>query len=249
MEKFKNIIVKRQGTTSDSFLITKDIISEIKPKKNYILKNNKLLETNLLTNLKTKTNLSQVKYAKLFGNWNKNLFISNSIENNILGDTNIFDSYFDTLDIPIEIATSEKLDYYDCKLIEENDIFTFDTLENLPLTKVSIGEKYLENFILQENFGNGFYLEYHNNPHFHMPCNKNSKGYLILAKRITQLEYHLTAFIIPFGKAIYMPPYVMHNDCCLIGDYYVVYSKSTEFSTANLYHKNTLVKINFIKNV
>lgn len=68
---------------------------------------------------------------------------------------------------------------------------------------------------------------------------------MILAKRINQIEYHLTAFKIPFGSGVYLSPFVLHNDCCLIGKYLVIYTKSKEFSTANLFYQNDLVKIKF----
>jgi hypothetical protein len=110
---------------------------------------------------------------------------------------------------------------------------------------VNIGKTYINDYILQENYGCGVYLEYHKNPHFHMPLNENSGGGIILAKKIEEDKYHISCFRIPNGYATYIPPYTIHNDCFLIGKYYVIYSKSEPFSTCLLRNKNDKI-INII---
>jgi hypothetical protein len=94
------------------------------------------------------------------------------------------------------------------------------------------------------DLGGGVYLEYHNNPHFHMPLEEYCSGYLVLCKKEND-KYYIDAFKIPYGYAIYTPGNIIHNDCFLVGKYLVVYSVSKEYSTVILKTKNNnLVKMN-----
>ena len=90
------------------------------------------------------------------------------------------------------------------------------------------------------------YLEYHKNPHFHMPINESASGGIVLAKQNGD-SYHISCFRIPYGYASYIPPYTIHNDCFLIGDYYVIYSKSEPFSTCLLRNlENKIIDVSLI---
>lgn len=57
---------------------------------------------------------------------------------------------------------------------------------------------------------NGAYLEWHDNPHFQMPIKREGLGeYLILGKMIgANNTLHIGGFEIPYGKAVYMRPYI-----------------------------------------
>ena len=105
---------------------------------------------------------------------------------------------------------------------------------------------YIEDYIMDESRGGGIYFEYHNLPHIHIPLDSCSGGYIILAKKIRNNRYDVSAFTIPLGKALYINPNVIHNDCFLIGDYNVVYGMSKNYSTAILKNFNKLVEFNFI---
>lgn len=95
-----------------------------------------------------------------------------------------------------------------------------------------IGERYVENYLLNEDFGGGFYIEYHSCPHYHQPLDEKSKGWLILGK-FTDDEKHvrLSAFKISFGYGVYMPPNVLHCDAFLTGNYLVAYTAAKEYKT------------------
>jgi len=229
MDKYGDIMVSRNGKSINSYMITTNLVGLTKksnfPSKQIIIPN------------------YEPKYEKLYGDWNHNYKI-NQDNTNILGNSCIFDSYFYSLKIPIEKATNKNLSYYGAKLVENYQDIEWS--DELPVFEMEIGDKYLDDYILQENYGKGFYLEYHNTPHFHKPLRNDSRGHLILGKKVSQIEYHLTAFEIPYGYGIYTPPYTIHNDCCLIGKYLVIYTKTNKYSTANLYYKDQLVNINFI---
>ncbi len=72
---------------------------------------------------------------------------------------------------------------------------------------MAIGKDYVEDFIMGAGNKNatGAYLEYHDVPHFHCPCNAQAAGFLTLGMLDEQSStMKLAAFTIPFGKAVYM---------------------------------------------
>lgn len=253
LDKYKEIIVNRHGNTEDSFMITKKIIDEINPLNTYKVSLNGLeldKEKNVIS-LESESSLYSVipEYYEFEGKWLKesNIHFSN-IENeaNILGGFCKFEIDLDAMQIPIQDATENNLLYYGCKLLKINDTIAFNTEDNLPLSIVSVGKNYVSQYILQEQYGGGVYLEYHKNPHFHMPVNESASGGIMLAKENGD-AYHISCFRIPFGYATYIPPYTIHNDCFLIGDYYVIYSKSEPFSTCLLRNlENKIIDISLI---
>jgi hypothetical protein len=107
-----------------------------------------------------------------------------------------------------------------------------------------IGKDYISHYIMNKNLGGGVYLEHHDNPHFHSPANKSSKGFLTIGKKYDNY-IELTGFKIPYGTGVYMPPHTLHNDCFLIGHWNVVYDTSNDFFTGLLRTEdNELVKFN-----
>ena len=59
---------------------------------------------------------------------------------------------------------------------------------------------------------NGMYIEYHNTPHLYIAQNKESSGYLILAKKLSENKYMVAGLSVPYNKVIYLPPYTIHNE-------------------------------------
>lgn len=176
----------------------------------------------------------------------ENLSKNKNTESNILGDNVVFKCEDDQYYLRVEEATKEKLAYYDCKLLDQNEVFYFNSDENMALFKMEITNNYIEDYIMDESRGGGIYFEYHNLPHIHIPLDEDSRGCIILAKKIRNNRYDVSAFTIPLGKALYINPNVIHNDCFLIGDYNVVYGMSKNYSTAILKNFNKLVEFNFI---
>ena len=244
---FNDIIVNRGLIKDDSFMITEKIINIVKPNNNYIIKNNNLEVIDNLNNIKYTPN-NQIKippFIEIDAEWDTNA-LKYTENANILGKNgNLWiNTYNSSINIPIVNSTIEYLNFYNCKLLKYNDIINFDIDNDMPVTIMNIGEKYISNFIMNENLGGGIYLEYHNLPHFHMPLSNKDSGYLILGKKKNN-QILLSAFKIPYNYAIYTPPNIIHCDSFLIGKYLVVYSKTNTYSTVICRNKYTKNLINF----
>ena len=239
---FKDIIVNRFGTTPTSYMKTIKIINEIEPNLNY-----QILLTNLiLSENKIKEEIIEQKiplFLEIDNMWLKEVIIDNK-DNNILGKFGKLITE-NSIKIPINIATSENVKYYEATLYNLYDIISFDSKKILPLTEMIIGSDYVKNYIDIEHLGGGQYLEYHNAPHFHFSVSSDNSGYYILGKIIND-KIRLSAFIIPFNKAIYTPSNIIHSDANLVGKWLVVYSKTDKYSTVLLRdNNNKLIKIIF----
>lgn len=241
-EELKNILsvllVDRRGHSNTAFMKTEKIIGYIEPNKNYMIMSNSIIESSKNQTEYTGT-IAIPQHVKIFNNWNSNKN-ANVKNNNILGENGDF-QIDSNLKIPIAETTQENLMFYNCKLIKHNDIIQFESPKILPITIMKIGEKYVDDFLLTE-LGDGCYLEYHDTPHFHMSLNNESNGYLIIGKIINNYCY-LSAFNIPFGYAIYMPPNVIHCDAFLIGDYLVMYTLTPNYSTVVLKNNDKIANI------
>lgn len=245
---FSNIIVNRVGKTASSYMITKRIVKSIYPNLKYKYLPNNLIPLPDYDGEETKANIlykNHLRYTIINGEWLNEKFYDND-KSNILGFNGKFitDSH---ISIPLNIASMSNVEYYGAKLIEIFNIFSFDAKEELPLTEVIIGDNYIKDFIEVEELGGGNYLEFHDNPHFHAPMNVFSKGHIILAKKVNDNQYHISAFIIPMYYALYTPGFVIHNDSYLLGDWLVVYSKTDNYSTVLLRDRiDNITKFSFI---
>jgi len=241
---YKDIIVNRIGRTKNSYMITNKIIRNIYPNVNYkILLQNLLPLPEYTINKKYIYQESIPKFIDVPHIWDHHKKILKG-NNNILGDfgTLITDS---EIKVPINIANHNNVKYYNAELYNLYDIIKFKTKDPLPLTHMSIGIDYVKDYIENENLGGGQYLEIHDNPHFHAPLNANNKGYYLLGK-IVKDKLRLSAFYIPFYKAIYTSGFIIHSDANLVGDWLVVYSKTDNYSTVLLQDsKNKMTKITF----
>tara|TARA_B110000977_G_scaffold201843_1_gene299203 strand:- start:4202 stop:5044 length:843 start_codon:yes stop_codon:yes gene_type:complete len=141
-------------------------------------------------------------------------------------------------------ATSENVAYYGCKLLNQDDIFYFKSKQDMAIFKIVITYDYVNEYVMK--LGGGVYLEHFDLHHIHIPLNNESSGYIILAKQKAENNYELSAFQIPFGKALIIPPNITHNDCFLVGNYNIIYGISEDYSTAILKYGNELVKFTFL---
>jgi len=186
--------------------------------------------------------ISNLKFVEFKGDILKSN--QNTDKTNILGriDFLLTDK---EIKIPINEGLKEYFMYYNCFLLEKDDKIIFDS-KDMPLFEMKIGDNYFENYILNKEYANGMYIEYHNTPHYYI-SNENSGGFIILGKKINT-KYKISAIKIPLNKALYIPPYVLHNDCCLIGEYKVMYNMAEDFSTVRLVDRqkvNEFTKIIF----
>ena len=114
----------------------------------------------------------------------------------------------------------------------------------MAIFEMNITYDYINEYVMK--LGGGLYLEYFDIHHIHIPLNNDSSGYIILAKKKPENIYELSAFQIPFGKALIIPPNITHNDCFLVGNYNIIYGISENYSTAILKYGNKLVKFIFL---
>ncbi len=223
---YENIFVSRISNICEnsSFMKTTKVLDVISGDKLYDIQLN--IE-----------NTENIKYVEIDGDWinfNLNLNEFNLNESNILGGIGILKTDKELL-IPVNEGLKEYFMYYNCFLLETDDKIIFDS-KDMPLFEMNIGKDYFENYILNKDYANGMYIEYHNTPHYYI-SGENSEGFIVLGKKINN-KYKLSAIKIPKNKALYIPPYVLHNDCGLIGEYKVMYNLAEDFSTVRLVDRN-----------
>jgi len=219
MSLYKKLFVARYGTTLNN---------DIKSNNDNIESNNdSFMKTNKITQIINKgcvykfdgisfkitdTNL---KYCTFNGIWQNTSEKENPT--NILGGIGLFITE-NELNIPCNEGTESNYRLYGGHIINKNEEFVFATHKDMPIFEMEVGKSYIKNYIFNSDCANGMYLEYHNTPHLYVACDTTSSGYLILAKKINNNNYMISAISVPYGKAVYLPPYTIHNDCFLIGN-------------------------------
>lgn len=251
------LVFRRQGSSPDSFMDALGLHQVLVKNGAYQLTSSGLIR---ISNAKTKPKripddfrLKEVKPKSIIiqGKWIKDISSSKQKEetiSNILGKNGRL--YIDTdaknIEIPIEVASCDKLAYYGAVAIPLGETVTFPDQEaGYPIWAMSLGKSYTKDYIMSEKAG-GWYLEWHSDrPHFHMPLSKDSAGFYILGKRLNNEAIELTAFSIPFGKAVFTRRGAIHSDSGLIGNRWAVgYTTSQHYSTALLRNnKNEYIKI------
>lgn len=245
------LIVNRHGRHQDAFMITRDIISVIKPNQPYQF----LFDDNNLPTLtavdatpprsRESDTIGRPKHAVLRGNW-VDAVQASATDANILGGVGqLILEGTGTVTVPIVPANEADLAFYRAQLISPASIVNFATHENLPLTEVSIGKDYVEHYLAETELGGGEYIEYHDQPHFWAPQNEQSGGHILLGRQ-AGADYYFTGFHIPFGSGVYLSPYTLHSDAYLLGDYLVVYALSGHYSTVLLRdNKKSVQRLDF----
>jgi hypothetical protein len=229
---YKDIFVYRKGYTDDSFMITNQLIDVITQNNQLLLfKDNQLIR---VINDDIPLSINHKKDYKIPNNiFVPGYFVNSNINNNnnnILGYNDYFISKMEHIVIPESPIEQKYLNFYGATLIKPNMLFQMENNQAMPIFKMTIGQDYVENYLLKEEFGNGFYIETHDTPHFHQPLNIHSSGYIILGKKENG-GFHLTKFNIPYDYALYTHPNTYHCDAFLIGEYNVMYTKTNNYST------------------
>jgi hypothetical protein len=226
---YQNIFVNRHGIGENAFMITHRLIRIFKPNTLMYLKDGYLIETDYLPNEITQS--SSAIPPNIVINGKLQDYVQTTENNNILGKNQIMKlENSSEIIIPIAETTDQHLAFFGCKLIKNDIPFELKNEIEMPLFQVSIGEKYVEDYLLKDTHGGGFYIERHNTPHYHQSMNENSRGYLILGKQVIN-GILLSKFRIPHECAIYTPSNTYHSDAYLIGDYLVIYNKTDDYNT------------------
>ncbi len=213
--------------------------------ENMIISSNELFAIDLEEEASNPSVINVPEHLEFFAEWDKNIIASGE-NNNILGDNGGLYFAKSLIQIPKVKATNENLAYYGALLIPEKSAIRFPKAPPFPLWKMHVETNYVKDYIMSENDGGGFYLEYHNDqPHFHMVL--EGGGYYLLAKQTNTNTFHISAFEISSGQAIYTKKGAIHCDAALIGDLIVGYTTSNECSTVLLRTKNNkMVEIEFV---
>ncbi|WP_257263238.1 hypothetical protein [Endozoicomonas sp. ONNA2] len=233
------LLVNRKGDHCSAFMRTENIIGHAEPGKNYRLTWQGLAPEPMANAAKPLPAPVTPSLVNARGEWIKDVDLTTK-DANILGGMG---SFFlpdgeEELVIPRAQTTREHLAFYGCQLIKVGEQVSFDSTGNLPVTITSIGEQYVDSYLMDQDKGGGTYLEVHDRPHLHMPLNKDAGGYLIIGRHTQEGDYLMSAFQVPFGYAIVMAPWVIHSDAYLVGRYLVIYSATPEFSTVIIRRKN-----------
>ena len=248
--------MNRIGDDPQANMITRDIMGYFQAGKTYQLTNkgtkNKLcIEFNQIDSIDATIPLQKVvqqatvatipEYASLSGAWLHDEVIAET-EANILGGMGSLIINHTKIEIPVVAASNDNLSYYNACLVAIGETVQFESNEDLPITLVHVGKNYVAQYLTQIQHGGGEYIEYHDQPHFWMPCTTDCSGHILLGKKEND-HFHFTGFSIPFGYAVYMSPYTLHSDAYLIGDFIVVYTIATQFSTVLIKDQNQKTKL------
>ncbi|MGQ3891614.1 hypothetical protein [Legionella sp. CNM-4043-24] len=245
------LIVNRIGGDPHANMITRDIMGYFQPGKAYQLINHshhgdldvEFREVSPLdagSPAKRPDISTPPAHACLSGRWISEESIVET-DANILGGLGRLLIDNQTIEIPVVTATRENLAYYNASLLAIGDTLCLESEENLPVTLVHVGKNYVSNYLTQQQYGGGEYIEYHDQPHFWMPRAPHCSGHILLGRQEKE-SFHFTGFRIPFGFAVYMSPYTLHSDAYLVGDFIVVYTISKKYSTVVVRDKNSALK-------
>ena len=232
------LMVDRTGLSQSSRMVTDGIVGFVEPDKIYQLTHGSLFPVSH-GHVRVLPEAISPPLREYGGIW------SSTVEHrcsdaNILGGNGSYqlDKQDDELIIPIAETTREHLSFYNCRLIKAGEFVIFESSESLPVFTMDIGKDYIEDYLMNPEAGGGAYLEVHNKPHLHMPLNAGASGYLIIGRKSHNEKRIFSAFKIPFGYAVYMPPWTIHSDAQLTGKYMVIYSVASKFSTVTVRKHN-----------
>ena len=226
-----DLFIDRKGETEDSHMKTNTMMNLFtKPDQVVVFKDGYVqpMPSRRLPQYRRKWKVP--RYVEVEGTWLATDG-EESPQNNILGKNDTFWTHCKEFTIPVEETLDEYVGFYGARIIRERDIFNLRNPCPMPMFDMSIGNNYVKDFINRHE--NGFYIEEHNTPHFHQPKFPTSSGYIVLGKYLDGTLY-LTRFAIPYKCGLYIPPYVLHSDAELVGDYFVMYTKAEEYRTGIL---------------
>lgn len=239
-KKLDRIITYRFGSLPDSNMITTKVLMNVKPQTTYFFFPGKLVPYQKKHAVKALVSQhitpQKPKLLEIIGQWTTDTSPA-SEEANILGLSGSLYVNCDRLKFDVETPTAEKLGYYNARLLNEGDSVFIDTQENLPLSVVRVDKNYQHGYLKQPDLGGGYYLEVHDTPHLWSHLSSDGSGVLLLGKKISEDVYHLSAFSLPYGQAIYIPGGVIHSDGLLVGDIMAIYTVTPHYSTVII--KNT----------
>lgn len=157
---------------------------------------------------------------------------NNFSNNNILGADINFYINENMVIIPRLSISIGALLFYGVSVLRDCESIFLDNPIDFNLYNVEIGKNYVKDYLLNKEFGKGFYLESHGLPHiYHFNSNKHS-GYIIVAKKLNSI-FLIHAIDVSQMKdcILVINPYVYHSDAYLVGSINVAYGKINDYKT------------------
>lgn len=226
------IDIDRKGLSDNSYMKCHKIIRIIEKYIKYKIRFNDLLITNLELTEEEFINITKPKDLQTFYADNEFLSYDSYQKNNyLILNENI-------LNIPIIEPNQNNFNYFGVKLHKIGDVIQINTPNKIFLNEIHIGEKYLEDYVLEKQFSDGFSIHLHDSYHYYQPLNNNSSGYIILAKLINLNKYEIAAIKIPYGFAITISSCILHSDVTLTGKYLVAYGMTKIQNYTKFYFKD-----------
>ena len=224
------LAVDRRGELPDSHMITESIDGHVAPGISYRLEGDGFLTAvpESAPPPKVIANDTEPPHVRISGVWRGGDGLQ-ATDVNILGGVGTLVVNEAVIAIPEAPCTAQTLGFYGAALLSVDDVFSFESNANMPVTVMEIGPNYTDGFLHLEEKGGGSYLEHHDRPHLHVPLNPEAAGHILYACQKGD-SYLISGFRIPHGKAVYSTPHVLHADAYLIGRYMVIYSLTNNFS-------------------
>uniref|UniRef100_K1RKE6 carbonic anhydrase n=1 Tax=Magallana gigas TaxID=29159 RepID=K1RKE6_MAGGI len=131
-----------------------------------------------------------------------------------------------------EIATSELLDYYGCTFADARPETVCIPCRHV-IQDFTYKDSYLKNYVEGKNRGAG--LERHEFVHLDCPLDDDS-GFFVLGK-LSEDEFHLTAFRVPKRHTLYVPANCIHSNDYLKGTWRTMLSDESNIDQVFLKRK------------
>lgn len=228
------IINYRFGTLPQSNMLTTEVRSYVEPEKTYRFNTGSLkLVAKPDRPVFVSSRIVVPKHLEFQGRWTSD-YAKARKEANVLGNYGSLYLQSNSITVARDEPTPEKLAYYGAILLDSGEEVTIKAPFALPVTVVKFEKNYENGYLKLPSHGGGYYLEKHDTPHLWSHLDKNGGGVVILGKEVAKNRYHLTAFPLPLGKAIYTPGGVLHCDGLLIGDIMAIYTVTPDYSSVIL---------------
>ena len=127
--------------------------------------------------------------------------------------------------IPIVTANEQNVSYYGLTLLEKGSKINLHNRCPLGVLTYHFHKDYLKDYVLNEKLGGGIPIETHDFCHIYAP-GKASSGHVIIGKKEpASASIAFTGFIIPEGKALFLPAGTIHGDATFTGDLTMLVAK------------------------
>jgi hypothetical protein len=235
-EAAKVAIMDRKDRSGTSMLTTRGLYGVLNSeKKTHRLIDSTNISENILPDIGSSETIiapSETRFhAKWFNVHQKKAKARDAGANTFGGFGTLEVSSIDAMPIPVMNAKrlpKEFLAQYGVRLVALTSFESIDfgSADEVMSFHYEFHPEYIDRYVMQD--GGGFYLETHPFPHIAIPLNKNCSGSYTVARKVSEDEYAIVSFKIPFGYALIVDPMVMHDDATLKGHHVIALTNDDE---------------------